>query len=235
VAPSLLVLLVSPIISLVLAWNTALWSAWMVVLFILLLVWRPFFLEGIAVYVANSVMGVLLFVVWGRMSGEQKERILSFINPEMYRDKGAYQAIQSKVAIGSGGWLGNGFTQGPQKRTGFIPEHWTDFIFAVVGEEFGFVGVFLALALLFALLLILVRIARRASDPFASIVVFGVVGLVFTHVFENVGMTVSIMPITGIPLPFFSYGGSFLVALAMGLGLAFRAAGESRASGYVEA
>jgi rod shape determining protein RodA len=104
----------------------------------------------------------------------------------------------------------------------------------VIGEEFGFLGVIVVLGLFFALLWSLVRIARRAADPYASLVVFGVLGLIFTHVFENVGMTVSIMPITGIPLPFISYGGSFLVALFLALGLAFRAAGEQRAAGYVE-
>lgn len=234
VAPSLLVLLLSPVVSLLLAWNTALWSAWMVVLFILLLVWRPFILEAIGVYVANSVAGVLLMVVWTKMEVYQKNRILSFLNPEEFRKGPAYQAIQSKVAIGSGGWFGTGFTEGPQKRSGFIPEHWTDFVFAVVGEELGFVGVMIALGLLVALLLILVRIARRASDPFASLVVFGIVGLIFTHIFENVGMTVSLMPITGIPLPFFSYGGSFTMALAICIGIGLRAAGESRASGYVD-
>ncbi|HEX3927842.1 MAG TPA: rod shape-determining protein RodA [Gemmatimonadales bacterium] len=234
VAPSLLLLLSSPAISLLLAWNTALWSGWMIILFGLLLVWRPFVLEGIAVYLANSAMGVLAFVVWNRLDVYQQDRIRSFLNPEAYRHDAAFQAIQSKVAIGSGGWIGAGLTLGTQKRSGFISEPSTDFVFAVVGEELGLLGVLLALALFVALLIILVRIARRASDPFASLVVFGIVGVIFTHIFENVGMTVSIMPITGIPLPFFSYGGSFLLALFLALGLAFRAAKEARAAGYVE-
>ena len=234
VAPSLLLLLASPVISLFLAWSTALWSAWMVVLFLLLLLWRPFILEAIGIYVVNSVMGVAAMLVWEKMAPHQRGRILSFLNPEEYRTGSAYQAIQSKVAIGSGGWFGSGFTQGTQKRSGYIPEHWTDFVFAVVGEEFGFVGVMLALGLFIALLFILVRIAQRAADPYASIVVFGVIGLIFTHVFENVGMTISLMPITGIPLPFFSYGGSFLLLISLSLGLAFRAANEARSSGYVE-
>lgn len=234
VAPSLLLLLASPVISLFLAWSTALWSAWMVVLFILLLLWRPFILEAIGIYVVNSVMGVAAMLVWEKMAPHQRGRILSFLNPEEYRTGSAYQAIQSKVAIGSGGWFGTGFTQGTQKRSGYIPEHWTDFVFAVVGEEFGFVGVMLALGLFIAMLFILVRIAQRAADPYASIVVFGVAGLIFTHVFENVGMTISLMPITGIPLPFFSYGGSFLLLMALSLGLAFRAANEARSAGYVE-
>ncbi|MES2124605.1 MAG: rod shape-determining protein RodA [Gemmatimonadota bacterium] len=234
VAPSLLILLISPVISLLLAWNTALWSAWMVLLFVLLLIWRPFVFEAITVYLANSAMGVLYIVVWGKMAKHQQERLLSFLNPENYRKGPGYQAIQSKVAIGSGGWFGTGFTLGTQKRSGYIPEHWTDFVFAVVGEEFGFVGVVVVLGLLLALLFILIRIARRASDPYASLCVFGIVGLIFTHIYENIGMSVSLMPITGIPLPFFSFGGSFLVAMFLALGLAFRASGEARASSYLE-
>ncbi|MEO5799094.1 MAG: rod shape-determining protein RodA, partial [Gemmatimonadales bacterium] len=234
VAPSLLVLLASPVVSLMLAWNTALWSAWMVVLFVLLLIWRPFIFEAIGVYIANSAMGVIYIVVWGKMAKYQQERILSFLNPENYRKGPGYQAIQSKVAIGSGGWFGTGFTLGTQKRSGYIPEHWTDFVFAVVGEEFGFVGVVVVLGLLLTLLFILIRIARRASDPYASLCVFGIVGLIFTHIYENIGMSVSLMPITGIPLPFFSFGGSFLIAMFIALGLAFRASEEARASGYLE-
>jgi rod shape determining protein RodA len=105
----------------------------------------------------------------------------------------------------------------------------------VVGEELGFLGVFVALSLFLTLFLVLVRIARRAPDPFSSLVVFGIVGLFFTHVFENVGMTVNLMPITGIPLPLFSYGGSFFIICLLCLGVALRVAYDSRASGYPDA
>lgn len=169
----------------------------------------------------------------GKLKASQQSRITSFLNPELNRKDAGWQAFQSKVAIGSGGWFGTGFTRGPQKRSGFIAERTTDFIFSVVGEELGLIGVLAALGLFFWLLNALVGIARRAGDPFASLVVFGFTGLVFTHIFENVGMTVSVMPITGIPLPFFSYGGSFLIATAFGLGFAFRASEEGRAASYV--
>jgi rod shape determining protein RodA len=230
----LLVFLASPIVSLVLSFNTTVWSLWMIGLFVMLLVWRPFVWEGIFVYVTNSVMGVLALLVWARMAVHQRARIISFLNPESDPTRTGYHAVQSRVAIGSGGWLGTGLGQGPQKRAGYIPERTTDFIFSVVGEELGFVGVIVALGLFVLLLFSLVRIARQASDPFTSLAVFGVTSLVLTHVFENVGMTISIMPITGIPLPFFSAGGSFLMALAIGLGMAFRAAEEGRAASYVE-
>ena len=98
----------------------------------------------------------------------------------------------------------------------------------------GFLGVSVALILFLILFLALVRIARRASDPFSSLLVFGVIGLLFTHVWENVGMTVNIMPITGIPLPFFSYGGSFLLANSLALGMVLRVAWDARMSGYAD-
>jgi rod shape determining protein RodA len=232
--PSLLFLLASPVGSLLLAFNLWTWVGWMVVLGVLLAVWRPFFWEGVTVAVANSVMGFLALPIWRGLAPYQQNRLLTFLNPEVDPQKAGYHAIQSKVAIGSGGWLGNGYLEGPQKRLAFLPEQHTDFIFAVVGEELGFLGVLAALVLFFMLFTVLVRIARRASDPFSSLTVFGILGLLFTHVFENVGMTVNVMPITGIPLPFFSYGGSFLLATAIGVGLCFRAAWDARMSGYLD-
>jgi rod shape determining protein RodA len=233
-SPSLLFLLASPVGSLLLAFNLWTWLGWMVTLGVLLAVWRPYFWEGVAVAVTNSVMGFVALPIWRGLAPYQQNRLLTFLNPEVDPQKAGYHAIQSKVAIGSGGWFGNGYLQGPQKRLAFLPEQHTDFIFAVVGEELGFLGVLAALILFFLLFTVLVRIARRASDPFSSLTVFGVLGLLFTHVFENVGMTVNVMPITGIPLPFFSYGGSFLLATALGVGLCFRAAWDARMGGYLE-
>ena len=234
VKPSLLLLLASPMVSLLLAVDTLWWGAWILLLTVLLLAWRTYVAEGVLIWLVNSAMGVVAIVLWNRLKPYQQKRLMSFVNPEADPVGAAYQAIQSKVAIGSGGWFGNGYLHGPQKRLAFLPEQPTDFIFSVVGEELGFVGVVVALALFFVLFLLLVRIARRATNTFSSLVVFGVLGLLFTHVFENVGMTISLMPITGIPLPFFSYGGSFVLACGIGMGLALRVAYDSRSSGYVE-
>jgi rod shape determining protein RodA len=234
IRPRLLFLLASPGISLLLAFSTLSWGIWIVALFVLLAVWRPYMLDSIVVYSLNVVMGMVAMPLWQRLEPYQQNRLLTFLNPEADPQRAGYHAIQSKVAIGSGGWLGTGYTMGPQKRLAFLPEQHTDFVFSVVGEELGFLGVVVALLLFLALFLTLLRIARRASDPFSSLVIFGIIGLFFTHVFENVGMTVNIMPITGIPLPFFSYGGSFFVICSICLGLAFRVAYDSRQSGYAE-
>lgn len=230
----MLVYLFSPVLGLILAANTWVWAAWMVALAAMLFVWRPYVAEAVLIYLANSAMGVIAIVLWNRLAPYQQARLTTFLNPESDPTNAGYQAIQSKVAIGSGGLFGNGFTEGPQKRLAFLPEQQTDFIFAVLGEELGFVGVALALGLFLALFLILVRVARRSVTPFGGMVVMGVLGLLFGHVFENVGMTVNLMPITGIPLPFFSYGGSFLLTTALALGLVFRVARDSRRAGYLD-
>jgi rod shape determining protein RodA len=232
VRPRLLFLIASPGVSLLLAFNSWTWALWFSLIVLLLVVWRPYFLDWLVIGLANFAMGVVAMPLWKRLAPYQQNRLLTFLNPEVDPRAAGYHAIQSRVAIGSGGWFGTGYTEGPQKRLAFLPEQHTDFVFSVVGEELGFVGVLVALVLFLVLFLTLLRIARRATDAFSSLVVFGIVGLFFTHVFENVGMTVNLMPITGIPLPFFSYGGSFFLICSLCLGLAFRVAWDSRQSGY---
>ncbi|HEY6209724.1 MAG TPA: rod shape-determining protein RodA [Gemmatimonadales bacterium] len=232
--PSLLLLLGSPAIGLILAFSTVAWGAWIILLFALLLWWRPYVWEGLTVMLANVFMGVIAVPFWRRLAPYQQNRLLAFLNPEVDPRATGWHVIQSKIAIGAGGLFGKGFTHGPQKRLAFLPAQHTDFIFPVVGEELGFLGVLVALALFAALILILLRVARRAADPFSSLCVFGIAGLLFTHIVENVGMTVNLLPITGIPLPFFSYGGSFMLTCALAVGIALRVARESRQSGYTE-
>ena len=232
VRPRLLFLMASPGISLLLAFNTLAWSAWIIVFVLILIAWRPYVWDWTLFLATNVAMGAIAMPLWTRLAPYQQNRLLTFLNPEADPRAAGYHAIQSRVAIGSGGWFGTGYTDGPQKRLAFLPEQHTDFVFSVVGEELGFLGVFVALSLFLMLFLVLLRIARRAADPFSSLVVFGIVGLFFTHVFENVGMTVNLMPITGIPLPLFSYGGSFFIICLLCLGVALRVAYDARASGY---
>ena len=233
-SPWLLLLLASPIISLMMAFSTASWGIWILFLTAVLIWVRPFVLEAVVIWLANVLMGVVALELWRRLAPYQQNRLTSFLNPESDPRATGWHVIQSKVAIGSGGLLGKGFTEGTQKRLAFLPAQHTDFVYSVVGEEFGFLGVVVTLALFAALLMILIRIARRATDPFSCVVVFGVMGMIFTHVVENIGMTVGIMPITGIPLPFFSYGGSFMLTVSIGIGMALRAAREGRLAGYSE-
>ena len=233
--PWLLFLLASPVLSLLLAFSEWTWGLWFVFLVYLLYRWRPYLWEGLTVLAANVVMGFIAIPIWRSLAPYQQNRLLTFLNPTLDPQGANYQAIQSKVAIGSGGWFGTGWLEGPQKRLVFLPAQHTDFVFSVVGEELGFLGVLVALLLFLYLLSRLVRIARRATDPFSSLVVFGVAGLFLTHVFENVGMTVSLMPITGIPLPFFSYGGSFLLACSLAIGVVMRVGKDASLIGYPDA
>ncbi|MCH7489533.1 MAG: rod shape-determining protein RodA [Gemmatimonadetes bacterium] len=234
VKPSLLFFVASPVISLAFAASTGLWGAWIVVL-TLLLIWRRLYVvEGLVLWGANVFMGVVAVRLWTGLAPYQRNRILSFLNPEMDPRATGWNIIQSKVAIGSGGWFGKGFTEGTQKRLAFLPAQHTDFIFPVAAEEFGFRGVIIALSLFAFFFLVLIRIARQAVDSFSCVMVAGVAGMLFTHVVENIGMSVGVLPVTGIPLPFYSYGGSFMLVCLISIGLTLRVAWESRFGGYLQ-
>jgi rod shape determining protein RodA len=224
----LLLLVASPAISLVLAFSTGLWGAWFLLLIALVIAYRPYVVEGVGLVVANVAMGVIAPLLWDRLAPHQRSRLLVFLDPSQDPRASGYHVLQSKIAIGSGGWTGKGYTLGTQKRLAFLPEQHTDFIFAVLGEELGFLGVLVALSLFFLLFTRVIRIAGRASDSFSSLVAFGLAGSWFVHVLVNIGMTVNLMPITGIPLPFFSYGGSFLLASWLAIGILVRISSEGR-------
>jgi len=224
----LLLLLASPVVSLVLSFSTGLWGAWFLILIALVLWYKPYLIEGIVLMVLNVATGVVAPLLWEKLKPYQQNRLKVFLDPSADPRASGYHVIQSKIAIGSGGLWGNGFTLGTQKRSGFLPEQHTDFIFSVVGEELGFIGVAVALALFLALFLRITKIAARANDSFGGLAAFGLMSCWLIHVLINVGMTLNLMPITGIPLPFFSYGGSFMLASWLGVGILLRISGEGR-------
>ncbi len=224
----LLLLLASPAVSLILAFSTQLWGAWFLLLLALVVWYRPYLIEGVVLVVANVTMGVVAPLLWDSMQPYQQRRLLVFLDPSADPRGSSYHVTQSQIAIGSGGLFGKGYLDGTQKRLAFLPAQHTDFIFSVVGEELGFLGVTIALALFLTLLLRAIRIAMRATDAFSSLIVFGLAASWFAHVLVNIGMTLNLMPITGIPLPFFSYGGSFLLASWLAVGLLVRISAEGR-------
>ncbi len=232
VRPALLLLLASPLLSLLLAFSTVSWGVWIVLLTVVLLWVRPYVFEGLVVWLGNVTMGVLALELWKTLAPYQQNRLLSFLNPEIDPRATGWNIIQSKVAIGSGGILGKGFMAGTQKRLAFLPEQHTDFIFSVQGEEFGFLGVVVVLVLYAIMLSVLIRIARNAVGGYSSLVIAGIGGMLLTHIVVNISMTVGLMPIVGIPLPLFSYGGSFLLTCCVAIGLALRVAWDSHLSGY---
>ena len=223
---AIIFMLISPLVALFLAFHHWLFSAYMVGLIVFLYLYRVYLWEGTVVAVANLAAGTIAVPLWDSLEPYQKARFQVFLDPTVDPRGAGWNVIQSRVAIGSGGLFGKGFTEGTQKRLAFLPEQHTDFIFSVIGEETGFVGTTLVLLAFGVILWRLVKIAERLPDPFAGIVVFGIFGAWFAHILVNVGMTVGVMPVTGIPLPFLSYGGSFLLATFLALGLVQRIASE---------
>jgi rod shape determining protein RodA len=149
----------------------------------------------------------------------QKNRILNFIDPERSRLGSGYHIIQSKIAVGSGGFTGKGYLKGTQTQLRFLPEQHTDFAFSVFSEEWGFLGCFVVLALYLCLILWGVQIASRCSDRFGSLLAVGVTAMLFWHIAINIGMVIGLFPVVGVPLPFFSYGGTSMVTSMIGLAL----------------
>ena len=219
VSPVLILILASPVASLLLAFNAWAWAGWMVVVSLLWWVGRLYFWEGVAVFGANFAMGAIALPLWRKLAPYQQNRLLTFLNPEVDPQKAGYHAIQSKVAIGSGGWFGNGYLQGPQKRLAFLPEQHTDFIFAVVGEEFGLIGNGLLLLLYILLIGRAMVITANASTLFSRLLAGAVTLMFFTYAFVNMGMVTGILPVVGVPLPFVSYGGTAMVSLFIGIGI----------------
>jgi len=157
-------------------------------------------------------IGLSVQTVYERLPSYQQKRIATFLNPESDPLGAGYNVIQSKVAIGSGGMLGKGYLQGTQTQLNFIPEQWTDFIYCVPGEEFGFVGASVVLLAFGFLLFHGIGIASTSNNKFGSIGSIGILGIFAVHIFVNIGMSLGLLPVIGIPLPFLSYGGSALIA-----------------------
>lgn len=177
-------------------------------------------LLGMAAVAILALLALYGFMVASGSDDYRLARILAFINPEMSPLDDAYQQSQSKMAIGSGGLTGIGmFVDGALSQLNYVPADWTDFIYATIGEAWGFVGCVTVLVGYLLIILRMLYLARYTRDKFGMLVIIGVMGMLLFHVFENIGMTLGLMPITGIPLPFLSYGGSNMVTNMGGIAL----------------
>jgi rod shape determining protein RodA len=157
---------------------------------------------------------------WRRLLKDyQKQRVLTFLNPEAYARGAGYHAIQSVIAVGSGQWSGKGWGEGTQNQLAFLPEQHTDFIFSVWAEEHGFMGGVILIALYAFLVLAALDVAANARDKFGSFLALGLAALFFWHAFINVAMVTGLLPVVGVPLPLFSYGGSSVLADMLGIGI----------------
>lgn len=193
--------------------------AWMVILTVILYYAKKGLFVTISNYIVNLGSGITANYLWSKLKPYQQNRLKNFLNPEMDPRGTGYQILQSKTAIGSGGFEGKGFLQGTQSQLRFLPEQHTDFIFSVFGEEFGFLGVISILGLYFLFIIHGINVASYVKNRFAGYVAVGISSVFLIHVFVNIGMTVGLLPVTGLPLPFMTYGGSAIISFLIMTGL----------------
>ncbi len=237
--PGWLILLISPIVAAILfstSWPLSepivlfnqlsfgplglIWSVAMGVIGFLTLPWHRFGISGIGAWGLNMLGGEIGVFVWNHVLKDyQKGRITSFLNPDADPLGTGYHLIQSRIAIGAGGIWGAGLNKGPMTQLNFVPEQHTDFIFSAVGEEFGFIGCLILLFVFGFICLRLLHIAQTAKDNFGSLLAIGVLSMIVFQVIVNVGMTVGLAPVAGIPLPWMSYGRSAMLTNFICLGL----------------
>jgi len=208
----------SPIISAAASFSIYVWVAYFVALTVFLYFHKQLsdFVYGI---VGNFLSGLIMPLVWNSLKTYQQQRIISFFSPWVDPRGMSWQIIQSKIAIGSGGIIGKGFLSGTQKKLEFLPEKHTDFIFSCLGEEFGLIGTTLTTIAFVYLFYRLLVLAKETKNRFASICISGILAWIGYQTCLNIGMTMGLLPITGVPLPFISYGGSSLLTCFMAIGL----------------
>ena len=205
-------LLITPVITIIAASNNLIFNIWGVLMFIIFLFFQGSFLKRVLIYFANIFTGLLFPFFWNDfLNGYQRQRFINFLNPDLDPMGSSYHIIQSMTAIGSGGLFGKGWGQGSQTQLKFLPVQESDFILSVIAEEFGFFGISVIMFLFFMLIKTLLDIAFKSTDYFSSIVIIGLSSILFSHIFINSAMTIGLMPVKGLPTPFVSAGGSFML------------------------
>jgi rod shape determining protein RodA len=207
----LLFTIIAPFFVLVASFNYYTYFLAMILIAGTLLFFKRGLFISFLIMVLNIGVGIVTPLLWNQLREYQRHRILTFLGIEMDPHGLSYQVIQSKVAIGSGGFWGKGLLQGTQTQLRFLPEQHTDFVFSLIGEELGFVGSIVIMFLFLILLLRGIYVAAKVRNKFSGLMVIGATAILGFHIIVNIGMTVGMMPVTGLPLPFLSYGGSFLI------------------------
>ncbi|HEY9763411.1 MAG TPA: rod shape-determining protein RodA [Trichocoleus sp.] len=222
VNPGWLLLMVSPLVAaIVFHFSVPIWLIWsgmMGIIAWMTLPWR--LLSTVIATAINLVAGKVGQIFWGLLHDYQKDRLILFLDPDKDPLGGGYHLIQSRIAIGAGELWGRGLGEGTQTQLSFIPEQHTDFVFSAVGEEWGFLGAIALLIVFWLICLRLVIIAQNAKDNFGSLLVVGILSMILFQVGVNIGMTIGLAPITGIPLPWVSYGRSSMLTNFIALGIA---------------
>ncbi|MFC1511396.1 rod shape-determining protein RodA [Candidatus Margulisiibacteriota bacterium] len=215
----LLILLTTPMLSIMFRPILYLWLIYLFALVVTLFLTRAFALDWFLVLGSNVAVGIAMPFIWRVLKPYQQQRILAFLNPGSDPYGAGYHSMQSKIAIGSGGFFGKGFLRGTQTQLQFIPEQHSDFIFSAIGEEFGFLGAGIVLALFAVVIWRALYMASQARDKFGTLLASGIAVMTAFHVFANIGMTLGLLPVVGMPLPFLSYGGSSLLMNLISLGI----------------
>ena len=219
VSSFIIFLIIAPIITILAASNIVFFTAWALIMFAIFLTFQASIITKSLLYFANIFTGLLTPFLWNNLAEYQKQRILTFLNPDLDPMGSAYHIIQSITAIGSGGFFGKGLGEGSQTQLKFLPVQESDFILSVIAEELGFLGIFFVMTLCFLLIKTLLDIAFRSSDYFASLVIIGLASILLSHIFINSAMTIGLMPVKGLPIPFISAGGSFLLSCFIMIGI----------------
>ena len=200
------------------------WGVFFLIVIAMLYFRRPPLLVLIATVAANLFTAAGTTIIWNTfLKDYQKMRIVSFVNPQQDAAGAGYQVIQSMVAIGSGAFFGKGYLKGTQTRLSYLPEQHTDFIFSVLGEQFGFFGCLLVLCVFLFLMYRGYHTTEFVRNRFTNLLIVGAMSIIAFHVFVNIAMTIGMMPVVGVPLPFLSYGGSFTFTVAVLIGLILNA------------
>jgi rod shape determining protein RodA len=214
-----LILLVTPLVSVAAAFHWISWLIFFAILLICIYAFRVRLTDAAYLLVVNPAVGIATPLIWNSLKTYQQKRILGFLNPSLDPWGTGWHIMQSKIAIGSGGLLGKGIFHGTQKKLEFLPQRHTDFVYSVIGEELGLLGCIAVLVLFYLLIRKSVSLARVCNNKFSSLACIGLVSYIAFQAVVNIGMTLGIMPVAGIPLPFVSYGGSSLLFALVSIGL----------------
>jgi len=220
--PFYLFLVIAPVLSILSAFNVIIFTLWAFLIAIVIFYARTKIIAGLGYFFGNIFFGLLSRPIWDMLNPYQQNRVLTFIYPEKDPLGAAYQIIQSKTAIGSGGLIGKGWGEGTQTHLKFLPVQESDFILSVIGEELGFVMISIILMLFGYLLNSIIKNSFLSKDKFSSLILFGLGSILLAHIFVNTAMTVGLIPVKGLPLPFISAGGTFLITSYLMIGLIMR-------------
>jgi len=217
--PYHLFLIIAPLLSILAAFNVIVFTIWSIIVAVIIFRSMDKLWNGVTIFFSNIFLGLMFPILWNFLRPFQKNRILTFFNPEIDPLGAGYHIIQSKTALGSGGLIGKGLGEGTQSQLKFLPVQESDFVVSVIGEELGMISLIIMLLLFASLIVKMINLSYSSLDRFSGLIIIGIGSIFLSHVFINCSMATGMIPVKGLPLPFISYGGSFLFSSFMMVGL----------------